>query len=276
MEKLMNRIVAKPNMIADDRLNTKIEKIFSVEIFQKMVENADIFQDLSSSSIFNQSEFLHRSSAGGALSFKKVLPTHSQLREEDDDNELPRFGNFDQFQQEKEEAERKQAEEKKSKLDVNDSVNELFAPLKEEEKKTNDHKLKQRIVQQDDSFSQGPVNRSSLLLGKSEGKGQEKQMEDMIQHMGKMPSMIQPYEGEASFFQNSQSFVFQQVEELKEPAVDDYNDDDDPGFEIYVVNEENFVPSCKELAQQYNFPARSIKPDTKESQIQRQKVLQKQ
>lgn len=57
----MNRIVGKPNLIADDKLNAKIEKIFNVEAFQKMVENADIFQDLSSSSIFNQSEFLQKS-----------------------------------------------------------------------------------------------------------------------------------------------------------------------------------------------------------------------
>lgn len=78
MEKLMNRIVAKPNLIADDRLNSKIEKIFSVDAFQKMVENADIFQDLSSSSIFNQSEFLQKSVINNHnLSFKKVLPTHS-------------------------------------------------------------------------------------------------------------------------------------------------------------------------------------------------------
>lgn len=49
----MNRIVAKPNLIADDKLNAKIEKIFNVDAFQKMVENADIFQDLSSSSLFN-------------------------------------------------------------------------------------------------------------------------------------------------------------------------------------------------------------------------------
>ena len=32
--------------------------------------------------------------------------------------------------------------------------------------------------------------------------------------------------------------------------VDEYNDgDDDPGFEIYMVNEEKFVASCKELAE---------------------------
>ena len=33
MEKLMNRIVGKPNLIADDKLNAKIEKIFSVDAF---------------------------------------------------------------------------------------------------------------------------------------------------------------------------------------------------------------------------------------------------
>lgn len=33
MEKLMNRIVAKPNLIADDKLNAKIERIFNVDTF---------------------------------------------------------------------------------------------------------------------------------------------------------------------------------------------------------------------------------------------------
>jgi hypothetical protein len=43
MERLMSKIVAKPNLIADDNLNAKIEKIFNVETFQRMVENADLF-----------------------------------------------------------------------------------------------------------------------------------------------------------------------------------------------------------------------------------------
>lgn len=92
-----------------------------------------------------------------------------------------------------------------------------------------------------------------------------------MRDIGKMPSMIQANDGEASFFQNSHSFVFA-MEENKE---DDYNDDEDAGFEIFVVNEENFVASCKELAGQFNFPTRSIKPDTKESQVQRQKKQKK-
>lgn len=58
---------------------------------------------------------------------------------------------------------------------------------------------------------------------------------------------------------------------MNKEGVDDYQDDDDPGFEIYVVNEENFVESCKELADINNFPARAIKPDTKEQLVQREK-----
>ena len=43
MEKLMSKVVAKPNLIADDNLNAKIEKIFNNEAFQRMVEHADVF-----------------------------------------------------------------------------------------------------------------------------------------------------------------------------------------------------------------------------------------
>ena len=83
--------------------------------------------------------------------------------------------------------------------------------------------------------------------------------------------MIQPSDtnGEISFFQNSQSFVFP-VEEnhiMNKENLDEYLDDDDPGFEIYVVKEENFVASCKELADQNNFPARAIRPDNKDQQV---------
>lgn len=36
---------------------------------------------------------------------------------------------------------------------------------------------------------------------------------------------------------------------MNREGIDDYTDDDDPGFEIYVVNEENFIASCKELGE---------------------------
>ena len=51
MEGLMNKIVANPNLIADETLNFRIENIFSCQAFQKMVENADVYQDMSNSSV---------------------------------------------------------------------------------------------------------------------------------------------------------------------------------------------------------------------------------
>ncbi len=58
---------------------------------------------------------------------------------------------------------------------------------------------------------------------------------------------------------------------MNREGLDEYVDDDDPGFDMYVVNEENFIPSCKELAQLNNFPARAIKPDTKDQMVHRER-----
>ena len=66
-----------------------------------------------------------------------------------------------------------------------------------------------------------------------------------------MPSMIQ-YADSQGDVSVTKSFVFvfpaEEDHIMNKEKLDDYIDDDDPGFEIYVVNEENFVASCKELA----------------------------
>ena len=53
MEGLMNKIVLNPSFVNDERLNQKIEGILGMEAFQKMVDNADVFQDISNTSLFN-------------------------------------------------------------------------------------------------------------------------------------------------------------------------------------------------------------------------------
>ena len=53
--------------------------------------------------------------------------------------------------------------------------------------------------------------------------------------------------------------------------LDEYIDEDDPGFDTYVVNEENFVASCQELAKLNDFPVRSIAPDTKHDMAHRER-----
>lgn len=56
-----------------------------------MVERADIFQDISnhSSTELNDSQsFLQNA----AMSFQRILPSHSQLKEDDEPEKLPTFG----------------------------------------------------------------------------------------------------------------------------------------------------------------------------------------
>jgi len=107
----------------------------------------------------------------------------------------------------------------------------------------------------------------------------------MVMHTGKMPSMIQPdttqpNDMSSSFFNGlgglpntSNSFVFapEEVNLMNQEGLDEYVDDDDPGFDMYVVNEENFVASCKELATLNNFPARAIRADSKDQQAHRER-----
>lgn len=100
-----------------------------------------------------------------------------------------------------------------------------------------------------------------------------------------MPSMIQPAPMDqtqeqisSSFFNglhtsNRHSFVYssEEIHVQNRDGIDEYVDDDDPGFDMYVVNEENFVASCKELASLNSFPQRAIKPDTKDQMVHRER-----
>ena len=58
--------------------------------------------------------------------------------------------------------------------------------------------------------------------------------------------------------------------------VDEYIDEDDPGFDTYVADEENFVACCQELAKINDFPRRAIKPDTGADMGFREKFRKKQ
>lgn len=49
----MNKLVAKPNLLEDEALNEKIERFFDNATFQKMVDQADVFHDISNMSMSN-------------------------------------------------------------------------------------------------------------------------------------------------------------------------------------------------------------------------------
>lgn len=45
MENFMNKLFVSPNLLEDENLNYRIEKIFENQVFQKMVENANVLED---------------------------------------------------------------------------------------------------------------------------------------------------------------------------------------------------------------------------------------
>jgi hypothetical protein len=73
-----------------------------------------------------------------------------------------------------------------------------------------------------------------------------------------MPSIIDPGNEAISCFFGDQSSVM--LEELEGPKVDEYTDDDDPGFELYEVNEKDFARVAKQLADNFGFPDRAVNP----------------
>lgn len=53
MEGLMNKIAGNPNFVNDERLNKKIEGVLGMNSFQKMVDNAEVFEDIQNTTLFN-------------------------------------------------------------------------------------------------------------------------------------------------------------------------------------------------------------------------------
>lgn len=64
----------------------------------------------------------------------------------------------------------------------------------------------------------------------------------------------------SSFFHNTQSILHPNPEDsqILNSMVDEYVDDDDPGFDLYECEMEFFKDTCKKLSEQYDFPRRAI------------------
>jgi len=88
----------------------------------------------------------------------------------------------------------------------------------------------------------------------------------MVDDPRKMPSMIQG-NGDSSGFQNSGSIVIPHLDDPFSNAVEEYTDDDDPGFDLYEVSERDFPAVSKKLAEKYGFPARAVAIDFTKSRI---------
>jgi hypothetical protein len=67
---------------------------------------------------------------------------------------------------------------------------------------------------------------------------------------------------QSSFFQNSQSMIIQSALDDSNiqgnSVLDEYVDDDDPGFDLYECDQEFFKETCKKLSEQYDYPRRAV------------------
>ena len=66
---------------------------------------------------------------------------------------------------------------------------------------------------------------------------------------GKLPSMIENQENSQSSFLQNTSLLLPTMEEN---VIDEYADDEDPGFDLYEVAEKDFPRVAKQLADKYN------------------------
>lgn len=235
-------------------MNKRIEAVFELDSFQRMVESADAsgksaaFKDLHYSANFIKGSSIIQQS----LQAKTKVPLSPEPTEEKgimkpSEEELPRFGSVTKDPGE-EEAEK-----------INALVTDLL-------KDDGGDQFKGRSLQNDDSLSNiapavaaekdpAAVTKSPQIS--SQTHDLDKALREIVDEEGLQPGK-QMYEGAA-------------LQKMNPEAVDEYVDEDDPGFDTYVVNEENFVASCQELAKLNDFPKRAIAADTKHDMAHRER-----
>ena len=305
MEDLMTKMVQRPTaqqQLREKELNKRIEKVFELESFQRMVENAEDKSFLSelatTKSFISQSESIQKSMQE-QYQFKNIMPTHSELVEEDlGQEELPHFGNTqeeikfdDPMGAEHDEIQNLIGKIQSQKIETeapqpvmlsNDDSFSNIAPAVEEEapeapKKIEEPKKedKKPVRVPGDDIEQVNLNAANLEKEEAKGEKEEDDSEELEPEAPKKPFDIddvvkQIFESEG--LQPGKVMYDMKVLHSKNPEFkDEYVDEDDPGFDTYVVNEENFVASCQELARLNDFPFRAIEPDTKHDMATRER-----
>jgi hypothetical protein len=111
-----------------------------------------------------------------------------------------------------------------------------------------DMKLSSNDNSKFDSFVNPAKSDTSKILENFKGK-----LGDSDVHVSGIKKVEQSYDD-----QTNKSWL-NAIEE-KEELIDEYDDNDDPGFMIIEAGESDFMDKCKEVAEKYNFPAVSVKP----------------
>ncbi len=249
MEGFLNKLVHNPTLLEDEKLNARIEKLFDNPTFQRMVESTDVFQDMSNVS-FAHSHISKNLMQDIKQEANKNLTNSSWVNES-----VPRFGksNVSGLLEEEISLHHQQPPPKNQEIKISNQYTNNQDMLLQKKPPS----MEDILADNNMDFTPKGADQQELIKREEASPFHEKGEEP-----GKGISMIQ-VQGTHSFFNDSQSQILTALENPFQNAVDEYTDDDDPGFDLYEVAERDFPRVSKQLAETYGFPARSCQIDLK-------------
>ena len=255
----MNKLFVSPNLLEDEKLNSKIERIFENQLFQKMVENANVLEEAGVASQSGSRRDASEEVDMMNILDSKLIQKSELLNPYDEEKEMDLIKDKvvvleDEDSQELERR-KKEHEKKKGMLRVT-STKDMHKNMQKEKLKeiySDKKKNKEKEEEKDASPLKEANEEEELIITKNF----EKAMSDDLERF----SDIESYGGEDSqFIQPSSSFI----SEIENPDFEDeYDNDDDLGFELYQVEEEEVLKVCHHLAEEFDFPARAVNPKYK-------------
>ena len=289
MENFMNKLFMSPNLLEDEKLNYKIEKIFENRLFQKIVEEANVLED-----------------AGDlTANSSKLAKQKGQKKYGDDDicTENNILGNIlnekteEMVPYEEEKSNHQQQKQEGRGMKRTESVGMLLGSTNKDTKKLDDDLRDQLnclnnesenividanddnmypdaygvdFIEEQNKYRTAPKNKGRAKAQNTESpqppldfndkKNNDKFEKLLTNEIEKISDIGSQKANDDSQFQQQSTSFFTLIEEGKD-IDDQYENDEDPGFELFEVEEQDFSKVCKHLAAEYGFPERALKKE---------------
>ena len=249
----MNKLFVSPNLLEDEKLNSKIEKIFENDLFQKMVESANVLEEAGVASQSDSKKDHSEDVDMMAILDSKLIQKSELLIPYDEKEDVQNNSNIvliDQEDSQELEKRRKKHEELKG----------MIQPETTEDMHKNMKKEKLAKIYSDKKSKEGNKNENASPLKELNEEEQlaiTKNFEvAMSEDLERFSDIESPGADESDFLQPSSTFI-SEIE--ANDFEDEYENDDDLGFELYQVEEDEMQKVCKHLGEEYDFPARAVK-----------------
>jgi Protein kinase domain len=233
MESFMNKLFSSPLLLEDEKLNSKIERIFENKLFQKMVENTNVLEEAG----LGNSEDRDGDSNGTMLFEGKMILDYKAM--EKCDLIAPYVPD-------------------------EPAVQEPKPDLKFEKLKLSNKKNFTKPKTKEDGEQSAELSQISRA---SDFERQKKDIESLGQQLDEQPGgAVSEIASEEQALQDESELIESQsmkdMIDTKE-EIDQFDNDDDVGFECYEVVEREFANVSNQLAAEFNFPARAVRQGTR-------------